>query len=203
MGRFIDLTGQRFGRLTVIGLAPTRTGVKTQWLCRCDCGKTNMPQAATLRNGAATSCGCLRAERVRAAHMTHGLHKAPEYMVWYQMHQRCSNHTHAHYRRYGGRGIAVCKEWQSLEAFIKSMGSRPSLAHELDRIDNDGNYEPNNCRWATRQQQAGNTSQSIRIEYRGDMVCLSEAARRAGAKYQTVLSRYHRGIRTEDAGLFA
>lgn len=201
MGRFIDLTGQRFGRLTVLGLAPMRNGVKTQWLCRCECGKTCAPQAATLRNGKAQSCGCLRVERVRAAHLTHGLHSAPEYMVWYQMHERCRNPAHKHFASYGGRGIGVCDAWQDLETFLRDMGPRPSAAHQLDRKDNDAGYSPENCRWATRIENASNKRTTVRVTLNGETMCLAEAARRTGIKPPTAYWRAKRGM-TETSGLF-
>lgn len=124
----------------------------------------------------------------------------PTFAVWIHMRERCSNPNHASWDRYGGRGIVVCRRWlDSYEAFLHDMGPRPSAGHSIDRIDNDGDYEPGNCRWATAKQQARNRSSSRFITAFGETLCLAEWASRAGLRKQTLAARLDRGIDAETA----
>lgn len=161
----VDLTGMRFGGLLVVGQADKRSG-KRYWECKCDCGtiKSIMPQS--LRNGDTVSCGCLRKEKARV----HGMAKTSEYSAWSEAKARCYNPKNKCFQHYGERGIRVCSEWlHSFETFLKDMGPRPSRTHSLDRIDVNGNYCKENCRWADPETQQRNkrTSKNNTSGHRG------------------------------------
>jgi len=160
--RAIDLTGRQFGRLTVLSRVPSARA--TVWLCRCDCGKQKAIRASTLIAGRSRSCGCLNQEVTVQRNRKHGMaprhNPHPLFGIWSGMMQRCENRKTASYPRYGGRGIRVCGRWRDFPAFVADMcttiGMRPGREYSIDRINNDGNYEPGNVRWATRDQQAAN-----------------------------------------------
>lgn len=170
-----DLTGQIFKKLVVLELAH-KAGGRAHWRCLCECGNTVVVASNHLQkaNGTA-SCGCARE--------THGFSKPgkvhPLYRVWLSMRERCNNPHNKHYKWYGGRGVSVCAEWDDFEVFKRDMGDRPA-GRSLDRIDNDGPYCKDNCRWATKQEQVWNTSKARWIEFNGDRKVLSEWARHFG-----------------------
>lgn len=148
MGAFIDLSGYVFGKLTVLGRAENRNN-NTYYICLCTCGATKEVLAKNLRNGRTTTCGCYRdAEE-------HGYCHTSTYRSWVSMRQRCTNPNATGYKNWGGRGITVCERWGKFSAFLSDMGERPP-GTTLERKDRDGNYEPNNCCWATYKQQANN-----------------------------------------------
>ena len=163
--RVRDLIGRRFGRLTVIEFADAQRQ-QSRWACLCDCGGATVVTAARLNYGWTKSCGCLQREQTKPGHKGHNLkhghasggHCTSEYWSWVSMKSRCLNPNYHHFQNYGGRGITVCKRWcDSFEAFFADMGSKPSPQHSLDRWpNNDGSYEPGNCRWATAEEQASN-----------------------------------------------
>jgi len=152
----VDLTGQTFGRLTVIAATGTkhRNG-GVQWLCRCTCGAEHVSVTGVLRNGNVRSCGCLSRDNTRKRSVTHGHFGSPTYISWTAMRSRCRNPRHHAWKNYGGRGITVCARWDRFENFLEDMGERPD-GSSIDRIDHERGYEVGNCRWSDNNTQARN-----------------------------------------------
>ena len=201
MSKPIDLTGQRFGRLTVQELAGRDKGGRATWRCLCDCGNTSVVIAYSLRGGHTTSCGCLRRERAREKAATHRGSKTRLFNIWEQMKKRCGNPSNSGYKNYGGRGITVCEEWaQSFEAFrdwAHANGYRDDLT--IDRISNDGNYCPENCHWVTTAEQNSNRRFNHNITHNGETHTLAQWARLTGVKEATLWRRIKRGWSVEKA----
>lgn len=192
--RGIDLGGQRFGRLVVKSRNGSRHG-HARWDCICDCGRGTTVESSLLRNGGVKSCRCLRAEATAHGAARRG-RKTPEYVVWVAMRQRCE-----HDPDYAGRGISVCAEWQSFDRFISDMGPRPSSVHSIERMDNNGNYEPWNCRWATMKEQASNTRRNILVTIGNDTMTLMQAVEkyRSRSEYNMIAQRFRSGWAIEKA----
>ena len=156
---FIDLTDKRFCRLIVVEKTDRRSGSNGSivWKCKCDCGKETFVSSDNLRSGNTTSCGCLQKERASETKTIHRQSYSSEYRAWQNMKARCYNPNNKYYKNYGERGIEVCDRWKdSFENFFEDMGPKPSSKHSIDRIDVNGNYEPENCKWSTDQEQARN-----------------------------------------------
>lgn len=191
-----DHTGERYGRLVILGDAPSK-GVR-RVICQCDCGATTETNLHAVRQGATKSCGCLGRENRSKATRKHRMTGSPEYVAWNAMKQRVKAKRYRAY--YRDRGITVCARWAaSFESFYKDMGPKPGPDYSLDRIDNDGNYEPQNCRWATRLQQNRNLSTTRRVKFGGTEVPLNDLADKWGLKITTLRGRLEKGMSLKEA----
>lgn len=200
MSKLRDLSGDVFGRLVVIARAGSNCNGRAIWQCQCACGKTAIVSGNQLLKGHTKSCGCYRQEVTGNARRLHGRSRSDVYRIWKLMRKRCTNPKDKNFARYGGRGIAVCEKWnRSFAEFAADMGPRPSPQHSLDRKDNDGNYEPSNCRWATQKEQTRNTVRSRRISVGGQTKTAIEWAEQIGMKPSTLLQRLRRGWNAEKA----
>ena len=193
-----DLTGRTFGRLTVLGYVGQDAIHNAQWLCQCECGQTKTYICSRLlrKINPVRSYGCGSRESAKK----HGMVKAPEYNAWRSMYQRCNNPNSPEYHNYGGRGIKVCSRWrESFDNFYADMGPRPSPQHSMDRIDTNGDYKPDNCRWATPLQQSNNKNDNRLITYRGQTRTLAEWTRITGISKSGLRWRLNNGWTVEDA----
>lgn len=196
MGTFVDLTGKKFGRLSVIKRKGSNLPVK--WVCKCECGKTTVVDASHLKDGHTRSCGCLMKEIVSKTHSTHGMSKSPEYSVWNSMKDRCYNANNIEFDSYGGRGVEVCDRWRySFENFYNDMGNKPRRK-SLDRIDSNGDYSPDNCKWSNYIEQNNNKRNNILVSNNGITLTLGQWAREKGINYGTLKWRYYQGLRGEE-----
>jgi len=204
MGKKLDLTGKRYGRLTVIHEAPKKSG-RVAWFCKCDCGGTKIASSNKLQLNECRSCGCLMYEARYSVHMTHGdsgrtrkdgkRTSTPLYHSWNSMKQRCLNPNTSNYNNYGGRGISVYQQW--IDSFIVFKKWAMSNGHKegltIDRIDNNGNYEPSNCRWATNSEQAWNKRITVYLEYDGKRLNKKEWSKLTGLTIAQITNRRHKG----------
>lgn len=194
-----DLAGKRFGDWLVIDRSPVESR-NIRWLCECACGTRRDVLGYDLKSGKSKGCGCRKAEECSVRLTQHGLAHTPEYQIWHGMIRRCYNPRATGYNYYGGRGIEVCERWRnSFTDFLEDMGFRPSVEHTIDRIDFKGNYEPQNCRWATWMEQGQNTSLNHNLTFQGKTLCVSEWARVLGIKGSTLQNRLNRGWSVERA----
>jgi hypothetical protein len=200
-GRSKDLTGCRFGRLVATRDSGRRTNCKIVWECLCDCGTVTTVVSTSLTHGGTQSCGCWQREQAKerarcgtagAVFTSHGMSTRPVYAVYQTMIARCHDPRSTAFHKYGGRGIAVVDRWRGrggFEAFLADMGTPPFAGASIDRIDNDGPYSPQNCRWATKRQQARNRRVGLRVQYRGEMRLVIEIAEEVGIAYKTLHKR--------------
>jgi hypothetical protein len=174
--RGVDLAGRVFERLTVLGKGEKAKQGQTRWVCQCSCGNTTLVRGRDLKNGHTKSCGCYGLSKTNQTCTTHGKSKSSEYRIWSLMKYRCYDVRCKQYSYYGGKGISVCDRWrESFENFYADMGDRPSELYSLDRYPNkNGNYEPGNCRWATKQEQANNTARNRFFTHNGETKTLRE-----------------------------
>lgn len=190
-----NLAGQRFGRLLVLGAITS--GARVYWHCRCDCGNDTNVRADSLRNGAIVSCGCQRLESVT----THGMHSTAIYRRWSGILARCFDPKNKGWERYGGRGITICEAWQDFQTFhdyVSKLSHFGEKGYTLDRIDNDGNYEPGNVKWSTAKQQQRNRRGNHFITANGVTRTLHEWAEVTGLATSTIFNRIKAGWSPED-----
>jgi hypothetical protein len=205
---FKDLTGQPFGRLSVLSLdriekRPFPSGTKSVpfWHCQCECGNTTSVMAGNLRNGNTRSCGCLERDVNQSRLKTHGMTGSPEYRSWCHIIGRCYNETDMGYPSYGGRGITVCERWRtSFANFFADMGPKPDGCRiSIERRENDGHYEPGNCYWATPKQQNRNRRNTRLLTFDGRTQCIAAWAEEIGMTWDTLRARLALGWSAERA----
>ena len=192
-----NLKDSRFGRLLVLKQVGWGSSGGVRWRCLCDCGRTVVVLRSNLCSGCTVSCGCFQKEvaaRTCQARTRHGQAangaSTPEYVAWLDMHRRCSDPSK---KSWHGRGIKVCRRWFSLALFLQDMGRRPGAEFSLDRKNNNKNYSPANCRWATRKQQARNTTTNRIIAFKGKTLTAIEWSERTGISAETITWRIDRG----------
>lgn len=200
MPSFIDIQGQFFGRLKVIERC-VESSKRVRWICQCSCGEKVAVDGSKLRNGHTQSCGCLQKERASSANKIHGHSSYPnkgrstkEYNTWSLMRKRCESEKCAEYHLYGGRGIYVCERWMNFENFLSDMGQAPSAKHSIDRIDFDGPYSPDNCRWADAKTQNRNRRITVFLTCNGVTKSVGEWSDVTGLDYKLIHARIKRGL---------
>lgn len=203
MPKFVDRTGQVFGRLTVVRATDDRTSAgSVKWLCKCICGVEKVVSGSALKAGHSSSCGCyfleVAAEKGRKR-ATHGMTDTKAYRTWSGMKHRCYVESDKKYADYGGRGIRVCDRWlDSFENFLADMGS-PEPDQTIDRMDVDGDYSPTNCRWATQIEQQNNRRDNVIIDLGGERLTMAQYARKHGLNQDKIQQRLARGWSMERA----
>lgn len=197
--RTTDLTGRRYFRLTVIRFAGYANG-RAHWVTRCECGNEIIRSCNVIMGGRLKSCGCLKKETKNAYAHGHARpgKKTPTYRTWVAMRSRCNNPKVERYENYGGRGIRVCDRWSKFENFLADMGERPA-GMSIDRIDNDGHYCPENCRWATNKEQLRNQRKTVNLTYRGETKTRQEWCEIYGLSFSVLRHRLERGWSVERA----
>jgi hypothetical protein len=183
-----NLTGQRFGKLSVIKRDGVSKAGGPRWLCRCDCGVEKHVVTGNLKCGRTVSCGCVQRTGNRAKLLRHGMSKTRTYKIWLGMKRRCYNKSNHAYERYGGRGITVCERWHTFENFLADMGEATGTL-SIERINNDGNYCPDNCRWIEKREQSLNQRRTIYVWLGGERMTLSAASGRLGVSYFALYDR--------------
>ena len=201
MGKFSDLTGMKFGRLTVIRRSGAKNG-HVAWLCKCDCGREIVTIGNLLKSGKTKSCGCRKIEVCGDIHKGHRKSGTRLYVAWQHMKQRCCNPQNARYKYYGARGIAVCDEWMRFEPFEQwALSNGYSDELTIDRIDVDGDYCPENCRWVTWETQQNNKRSNTVIQAFGESRTLSEWSKISGVNRATIQKRIKNGGQTPDKAM--
>jgi len=184
-----DFTGKTFGRLVGIARVPAKGKSRSpRWSFKCTCGTVFSASGRDVKSGKTASCGCLQVELTRARNSTHGKSRSKTYASWGSMISRCSNEKLPTFKHYGGRGISVCPRWTTFENFLADMGPRP-VGTTLDRIDNNGNYEPGNCRWATIVEQRNNCRSNHLVTFKHMTRTIADWARVVGIPYFTLHAR--------------
>lgn len=203
MGKRISINpGDRFGRITIVSEAERHINpngkTNRKFHCVCDCGSEKTIFLFSLTQGHTKSCGCLQKEILKDSLITHGMARTAEYKTWIHIKSRCLNPHNTRFHDYGGRGIKICDRWLSFDSFYEDMGNIPSHKHSIERVDNDGDYKPENCRWATNEEQANNRRTSRLIEFNGRTLSISQWAIHIGVHRATIQSRIDRGWSIEN-----
>lgn len=195
----VDMTGKKYNSITAIKIVGVASSGDKKWLFVCDCGIEFEANGYYARSGKVISCPKCAAERTRIASVKHGLSKTPEFSTWTDIKSRCYNKNRKEFYRYGGRGISVCKRWlDSFDNFLADMGKRPSPNHSIERLNNNGNYEPSNCKWATMSEQQRNKRNKHLIEIDGITKHLCDWAKESGLNPSTILLRERSGLVGQD-----
>ena len=197
--RRIDLEGKRFGRLRVVKqVGISRQNRSILWECVCDCGNIKITDTSHLNSGVTRSCGCLFKEVVSNLKFKHGGTKTREYYVWQGMKHRCFNQNDKEYKNYGGRGITVCDRWRnSFENFLHDMGNVPR-GMSIERINNEKNYSPENCKWATRKEQANNKRNNVKLKFGGASYGINDVAELTNINRKCIENRVYQGWTTPE-----
>lgn len=199
MPKLINIVGIRFHRLLVLKQIHGSRKCPPKIICQCDCGNITTQFKSNVTSGKVKSCSCHKNQVAKENHTKHGLTKTRTYNTWASMLQRCYNPKNKSFHNYGGRGIKVCDSWQnSFEQFYADVGERPTSLHSLDRIDNNGNYEPNNVKWSLPYEQANNTRRNHILEYQDKKLSMSQAARMIGISYSKLKKRIYKGRTLQD-----
>ncbi len=206
MNRIRDIGGGRFGMLVAVryvGSVTTGKNTAAAWEFLCDCGNSIVRVGHQVSGGRVSSCGCSHYRFISEARTIHGHAKnkvlSSEYKSWSAMKARCSRPSCNGYENYGGRGIRVCDRWATFTNFIDDMGPKPTVHHQLDRVDNDGWYGPDNCRWSTRFEQGNNKRKNIMLTHNGETMCLARWSRKTGIHYYTLWGRLKGGWSVADS----
>jgi len=194
----LELAGKRFGKLVAIESSETRNG-NVLWRFKCDCGNEKVMMTGSIVSGRYKSCGCDmqkwrqefgKSNKWSSGAVTHGKCYTPEYRAWQGMKSRCYHKGNQNYKNYGGRGIVVCDKWKDdFAQFYKDMGDKPGTEYSIERIDNNGNYSANNCKWETRKGQRRNTRRNVYVEYQGKNMCMRDWAEFFGIDTSTMSNR--------------
>ena len=194
-----NLVGLKFNRLTVVSRAVVQNPKNSYWNCKCDCGKFKTVRRQHLISGNVRSCGCYAKEVSSKVHTIHGLNGTRAYVVWHGMISRCYKKSADSYYLYGGRGISVCKRWrESVVNFFKDMGE-PKTGMSIERIDNNGDYSPENCKWATLREQMNNKRNNVVLKHKGVSLSMAEWSRKTGIPYSAISGRIRLGWKVKDA----
>lgn len=200
MAKHIDLTGTRLANAVVLRYSHRDERNNKVWVCRCDCGKEYTGRTAKIREGYSAHCGCMRKENHGRTIRTHGMTGTPEFKSWEGAKARCRSPNSKDWNRYGGRGIRFCERWDQFENFYADMGAKPGPDYSLDRIDPDGDYCPENCRWASHITQQSNRRNNIMIQQNGRRITLFEFFKRnRKSGYARARERIRRGWSVADA----
>src|SRR6185437_9427583 len=188
-----DLLGMTFGYLTVVAPAEASPSGGTRWACKCVCGRVKPIGAPELKRGLTKSCGCKSAEMRRAANTRHGMTETSIYKIWSGMRSRCLNSNSNVFSYYGGKGVRICERWEAFEAFLEDMGPTYRKGLSIERVDVNGDYEPSNCTWIARSEQALNRTNTVRLETPWGHLSIKETAKKIGVSDKCLQHRLSRG----------